>query len=230
MSPALWIGPRSYPVAPVSLMIPVIDGVAALGLYVALFGLAAVVLAVREPRWFIAAFLAIIAAFCLADQTRWQPWVFQYSFLLAVLALYSGHSADGERRALNMARLIIAFTYVFSGLQKTNLNFVENDFPWIVQPIANIISIGGQFSSRLRHGGAVRTGRIRHRPFDAALSPRFADRRRRHAFVHPGDVRSGRTGLEQHCVAMDRGDGDIRHPAVFGPAGILLARDSVEQA
>ena len=33
--------------------------------------------------------------------------------------------ADGEKRALNIARLIVAFTYVYSGLQKMNLNFVD---------------------------------------------------------------------------------------------------------
>jgi hypothetical protein len=140
MSPALWIGPRSYPLAPVSSMFPVIDGVVALGLYVAFFLLAAIALVVPNPRWFIAALLAVIAAFCLTDQTRWQPWVFQYSFLLAAVALYSWNSADvdGERRSLNIARLIVASSYIFSGLQKMNLNFVENDFPWIVQPVTSV--------------------------------------------------------------------------------------------
>ena len=140
MSNPLWIGPRSFPLAPVATMLPAIDGVVARGLYVALFVLAAIALAVREPRWFIAAFLAIVAVFCLADQTRWQPWVFQYSFLLAALALYSRNGADaGERRTLNVARLIVAATYVFSGLQKMNPNFVDNDFPWIVQPIVHVL-------------------------------------------------------------------------------------------
>src|SRR5580704_16399937 len=78
MSPTLWIGPRSYPLAPVASMLPVIDGVVARGLYVALFVFAAMALVAPKPRWLIAAFLAVIAGFCLTDQTRWQPWVFQY--------------------------------------------------------------------------------------------------------------------------------------------------------
>jgi hypothetical protein len=140
MSSALWIGPRSYPLTPVSSMLPVIGDAVARALYVALFALAAIALLAPKPRWFIAAFLAVMAVFCLMDQTRWQPWVFQYSFLLAAIALYSWDSADadGAKRTLNIARLIVASTYVYSGLQKTNLNFVENDFPWIVQPIANV--------------------------------------------------------------------------------------------
>ena len=140
MSSALWIGPRSYPPTPVSPMLPAVDGVVACGLYVTLFVLAAVAFVAPKPRWFVAAFLAVIAAFCLTDQTRWQPWVFQYSFLLAAAAQYSWNSADveGERRTLNIARLIVAGTYIFSGLQKINLNFMENDFPWLVQPVTHV--------------------------------------------------------------------------------------------
>jgi hypothetical protein len=139
MSPALWIGPRSYPLAPVSSMFPVIDGVVARGLYVALFAFAAMALVAPKPRWLIAVFLAVVAVFCLTDQTRWQPWVFQYSFLLAAIALYPRNDAAGSQQgALNLARLIVGSTYIFSGLQKINLNFMTNDFPWVVQPITRL--------------------------------------------------------------------------------------------
>ena len=140
MSSRLWIGPRSYPPAPVFGTLPLIEGVLAYGLFAALFVFAAAALISPKPQKFIAAFLAIIAVLCFFDQTRWQPWVFQYSFLLATLVLFSWSSGDidGQRRTLNIARLIIASTYIFSGLQKMNLNFVENDFPWLVQPITNV--------------------------------------------------------------------------------------------
>jgi hypothetical protein len=140
MSSRLWIGPRSYPPAPVFGTLPAIEGVMAYGLFAALFVFAAAALISPKPQKFIAAFLAIIAVLCFFDQTRWQPWVFQYSFLLATLALFSWSSGDidGQRRTLNIARLIIASTYIFSGLQKMNLNFIESDFPWLVQPITNV--------------------------------------------------------------------------------------------
>jgi uncharacterized membrane protein YphA (DoxX/SURF4 family) len=141
LSSRLWIGPRSYPQASVFGTSSVIDGFVAYALFAALFVFAALALISPQPRRFIAAFLAIIAVFCFFDQTRWQPWVFQYSFLLAALALFSWNSddVDGQARTLNIARLIIASTYVFSGLQKINLNFMENDFPWLVQPITNVL-------------------------------------------------------------------------------------------
>jgi hypothetical protein len=179
MSRALWIGPRSYPRAPVSSLFPAIDGSAAVGSYVALFLLAVIALVSRQSKWFIAGFLAIVAAFCLADQTRWQPWVFQYSFLLAAVALGSGNGADGERRALNIARLIVGFTYIFSGLQKANLNFVVNDFPWIVQPITGVLpSATGLLGAlgmvvpllQVAFGIGLLTRRFRHAALIAAVA------------------------------------------------------------
>jgi predicted DCC family thiol-disulfide oxidoreductase YuxK len=141
MSPHLWIGPRSYPLAPVFDFLSQAVHPADYVLFAVLFALAAVVVVSPTPQKFIAAFLAIIVVFCLFDQTRWQPWVFLYSFLLVTLALFSWNSDDvaGRNRAFNIARLIVAGTYLFSGLQKINLNFVENEFPWIVSPITVVL-------------------------------------------------------------------------------------------
>ena len=137
MSPGLWIGPRSYPQVPVWSPLPPIDGVAA-ALYGALFVLAGLAVILPRARWPVAGFLVIMIVFCLADQTRWQPWVFQYSVLLAVVGLASEGAAN-DLQMLNLARLVIVFTYVFSGLQKINLNFMENEFSWIISPVTNLL-------------------------------------------------------------------------------------------
>ena len=141
MSAPLWIGPRAYPAVPVSSLLPTLVHPLDLVLFAALFTLAATILASAKPQKFISAFLAVIVVFCLLDQTRWQPWVYQYGFLLAALALFSWNSDDsaGRKRTLNVARLIVATTYVFSGLQKLNLNFVNSDFPWLVEPITCVL-------------------------------------------------------------------------------------------
>jgi predicted DCC family thiol-disulfide oxidoreductase YuxK len=141
MSSRLWIGPRSYPVAPVSALLPSSIYPLDYLLFAALFALTAVILVAVRPQRFIVAFLIIIGFFCLFDQTRWQPWVFQYGFLLAAIALFSwdGDDIEGRKRALNIARLIVAATYVFSGLQKVNFNFIDNEFPWIVEPVTNLL-------------------------------------------------------------------------------------------
>ena len=140
MSSHLWIGPRSYPATPVSILLPPIEGLVAQCLFAAVFVLSATILIAPKPQGFIAALLVIIVVFCLLDQTRWQPWVFQYSVLLATLALFSWKEddVDGQKRTLNIARLVIASTYVLSGLQKLNLNFIDYEFPWVVQPITSV--------------------------------------------------------------------------------------------
>jgi predicted DCC family thiol-disulfide oxidoreductase YuxK/uncharacterized membrane protein YphA (DoxX/SURF4 family) len=139
MSSRLWIGPRTFPPAPVLSFLPSSIYPVDLFLYGALFVLAGAILVSAKPQKFIFSFLGVVIVFCLLDQTRWQPWVYQYGFLLGALALFSWDSDDveGRKRALNIARLIVATTYIFSGLQKLNLNFINNDFPWIVEPITN---------------------------------------------------------------------------------------------
>ena len=139
MCPRLWVGPRSFPPTPVFAGLSAWPPYLSYSLFYGLFALGALAVLRPNPRRSIAAFLLVVAVFCLFDQTRWQPWVFLYVSLLATLAVFSWDSEDeeGRRRALNLARLIVASTYVFSGLQKTNVNFFDYDFPWIVQPITN---------------------------------------------------------------------------------------------
>src|SRR5580692_1608870 len=137
MCSRLWIGPRTYPPAPALSFLPSSIYPADLILYVALFALAGAILVSAKPQKFIFLFLGIVVVFCLLDQTRLQPWIYQFSFLLAALAFFSWESddAEGREQALNVARLIVATTYIFSGLQKLNLNFINIDIPWIVEPI-----------------------------------------------------------------------------------------------
>ena len=141
MSPHLWIGPRTYPLAPVSSLLPSSPYPLEFFLFIALFALAASILIATKPQKLIAAFVGILIVFCVLDQTRWQPWVFQYGFLLGALALFSWDSNDevGQKPTLNIARLIIATTYIFSGLQKLNLNFINSDFPWLVEPVTGVL-------------------------------------------------------------------------------------------
>lgn len=141
MSPHLWIGPRSYPVAPVFDSLPQAGQFVDTAMFAALFVLAGAVLVLPRPRPFIAALLTITVIFCLLDQTRLQPWIFLYAFLLGTLALFSWDSDDlaGRDRALNIARLVMAGTYLFSGLQKINPSFMQNEFPWIVSPITKAV-------------------------------------------------------------------------------------------
>jgi hypothetical protein len=194
MSLHLWIGPRSYPLAPVFSGSPSLAHPLDYLLLAIVSALGSMILLSIKPQKFIWAFLALLAVFCLLDQTRWQPWVYLYGFLLATLALFSWDSDDaaGRKRALNIARLIVAGTYVFSGLQKINMNFVETEFPWITpahcwRPAVAEISAPSVGTSR-----AVHSGRLRHRTSDEKIPTRFARPGGLDARLYPGHVRSPR--------------------------------------
>jgi predicted DCC family thiol-disulfide oxidoreductase YuxK len=179
LSPHLWIGPRVYPTAPLSDLLPASIHPLDLVLFVGLFALAPAIMLAPRPQKFIVGFLTVIAAFCLLDQTRWQPWVYQYSFLLGVLAFFSWDSEDvrGRQRALNIARLIVAMTYIFSGLQKANLNFIQHDFLWVVEPITNIVpaargplSVVAMAAPLIQAGFGIGLLTVRYRRISLALA------------------------------------------------------------
>jgi hypothetical protein len=61
--------------------------------------------------------------------------------MLAALALYPWGAQDLKKReaALNVCRLIVASTYFWSGLQKLNASFVDEVFPWLVEPLVALL-------------------------------------------------------------------------------------------
>ena len=104
-------------------------------LWVALFLAVAGWLAARGPgRAAVAILIALAAWWCAADQSRLQPWFWQYVWMLAILGLRSPDDEASARRALGACALIVAGTYFWSGLQKFNGGFVYDTFPWLTAP------------------------------------------------------------------------------------------------
>jgi len=136
LSPRLWLSARNYP------LVPVWDGLPTVpapwdwlvpGVLAAALG--AVVVAPR-PRLAMLVFVILAGVWSLWDQTRWQPWFYQYLVMFAVLAL-GPSPKDPERgqASLNACRLIVASIYFWSGLQKVNVLFVTELFPWLIEPV-----------------------------------------------------------------------------------------------
>jgi hypothetical protein len=136
LSPRLWLSARSYPLVPVWDGLPTVPAPwdwLVLGVLVAALG--AVVVAPR-PRLAMLVFVLLAGAWSLWDQTRWQPWFYQYLVMFAVLAL--GPAPEDPERgqaSLNACRLIVAGTYLWSGLQKVNVVFATDVFPWLMEPV-----------------------------------------------------------------------------------------------
>jgi len=131
LSPRLWRSSRFYPLTPVfSFLKPIpapFDYI--------LFGatLLALVLSALTPRLIpFFATLAIVLVVC--DQSRLQPWFYEYFFLLLGVAFASP----------NACRLMVAATYFWSGAQKLNAGFISDVFPWMLEPFLRHLPHGAQ--------------------------------------------------------------------------------------
>lgn len=139
LSLRLWLSQRDFPLTPVFSWLPPIPapcGWIWLGALLLLLGL---IVAWPRPRILIAVLVGLGTLLCLWDQSRWQPWMYQYLFMFGVLAASWWKPlplpTDATETALNSCRLIMVATYFWSGLQKLNASFARIVFPWLLQPL-----------------------------------------------------------------------------------------------
>ena len=121
---------REYPLVPFSEFLPLLPYPLDYLLF-GLFGGLLVLILIFRGRLegaFVVAALALAVLLVLQDQGRLQPWFFQYSFMLAAVGFFSLGRLSTQG-AMNTCRLIVAFTYVWSGLQKAHVSFAENVYP-----------------------------------------------------------------------------------------------------
>ncbi len=141
LSPKLWLSSRSYPLAPVSDQLPPIPPpLDAIWLGAMLLLLLAIAFLPRK-RWLLVSLLVLASASGLWDQSRWQPWFYQYLAQFGALAWASWKKdrPRAEEAALNTCRLIVAATYTWSGLQKLNASFVVEVYPWLLEPLLPVL-------------------------------------------------------------------------------------------
>jgi hypothetical protein len=133
----LFLGTRSYPRAPVldswPLLAPPFDLIVLGALLAALCGVA---LAPR-PRWWAAAATVLALVLAVEDQSRWQPWFYQYVVMLAALAV----ARDGDDASAAW-RAVLVGLYLWGGIQKLNSTFMTHVFPWLVEPVTKVSPSG----------------------------------------------------------------------------------------
>ena len=139
LAPRLFLTTRVYP------RVPVLDGwpllwapfdVLVVGAL--LVGLCGVALA-AHPRWWATAATVFALILAVDDQSRWQPWFYQYGFMLAALAI-----ARDTDDTLGAWRAVLVGLYLWSGIQKLNATFMTNIFPWLVEPLTGALPAGWQ--------------------------------------------------------------------------------------
>ncbi len=136
LSPRLWISSRFYPLTPIFRGLPSIPFPADYLLAAPLVGLLWAILLSSRPRKYIIGLVVVLGVLGCLDQSRWQPWCFQYFVMFAALGFYSWHRGIGANpeAALNTCRLIVASIYFWSGVQKLNWNFIASIFPGLLSP------------------------------------------------------------------------------------------------
>jgi hypothetical protein len=87
-----------------------------------------------RPRLAAGLTVLLLVLLVLQDQQRLQPWAYLYGLILARLALTTPDDR-GVATLRHDLRLLIGCMYLWSGLHKLNLEFVEEAFPWMLEPL-----------------------------------------------------------------------------------------------
>ena len=127
----LWLSSRLFPLAPVSNSLPENAYPFDYIWLLSLFALLAVISFLPRSRKIIVVFVSLAALLSLWDQTRWQPWFYQYLFMLAAIGILTWRKSESSRNrtALDVCRLIVSATYFWTGFQKLNITFVRETWP-----------------------------------------------------------------------------------------------------
>ncbi len=144
LSRNLWLNGRTYPLAPVWEGWPVVSPPWDWVVFGTLLVLLGAMPLVPRPRPLMLLFVGLAGLWALGDQTRWQPWFYQYLFMLLAVSWGMSWPPRPERQdgALNACRLIVASMYLWSGAQKFNANFAAEVHPWLLQPLQPFLPEG----------------------------------------------------------------------------------------
>lgn len=130
LSPMLWQNTgRVLPVLPVLDIIPVLPSPA--DILLLLLFMVSLIVWIWMPKKIIGLTAVLSMLVIMAqDQMRWQPWVYIYLLMLAAFLFTSGKTEGTV--TLRHLQLIISGVYIWSGLHKLNVNFIEGPFAQMV--------------------------------------------------------------------------------------------------
>jgi hypothetical protein len=129
---------RNFPRAPLFFELPGDPAVfaerfLAVALAVSLFSM---IFLQRRKIFFIIALISVVCLIFL-DQTRLQPWVYQY-FLLLVVTAWQWDGENDSSQKLALAQILLAALYFWSGVQKMNYTFSHETLPILLAPLQNL--------------------------------------------------------------------------------------------
>lgn len=96
----------------------------------------------QKPKVFTLLFLFVAAFFLVTDTNRLQPWFFQYLIMFFVLAFYNWRVDEPKKftPVFNTLKLCMVLIYVWSGINKLNIDFAHTSWPLMLQPAHSIFT------------------------------------------------------------------------------------------
>lgn len=131
----LWLKERDYPLIPIA-DLPSWLHITLLGIF---FLVAAWVIIKPGNKYLLIILVVTEVLSMLADQTRLQPWHYQFIFTFFAVAF---NSAD-RKKTLQAIVLITLSTYLFSGIQKINPDFIKTI--WSGPVLKNFLNLPDHF-------------------------------------------------------------------------------------
>lgn len=119
---------RAFPRAPLFVESPVlIDRL----LTIILIGLLLAATFFQKSKILLPTAIAVLFLLAFFDQTRLQPWVYQYFLLLVALVLTDEHRDE----TIGLVQITLAALYFWSGLQKLNYSFSHEILPKLFEDV-----------------------------------------------------------------------------------------------
>ena len=135
----LWHTHRNYPLFPIGDFVPQFPQPFDL-VFLFLFLATLVALIVRPNRRLVFALLLLSFILAVQDQSRWQPWFYQYVLMLLVFSLVKNQNQ--EDTALFMLQFIVAWIYIWSGIHKCQPKWIFVWEGYLIAPVTNTLEEG----------------------------------------------------------------------------------------
>lgn len=120
MSWQVWLLERPVPIMPTFEILGTVAG----WVHLLVFNISVSVLALliwRPDRLLLGILVFSELLSCLLDQTRWQPWEYQYLFMAFIFLL----THKRPKQLLSLLAFVICSTYFYSGFAKLNVGFLD---------------------------------------------------------------------------------------------------------
>lgn len=136
----LWISSRLYPLVPLFGLLPPLpqpfDGL----VLAAVVGLLAGIVVWPRATPLVAALVILLGALFAQDQSRLWPSFYEFFLLFLLLLTWRPDGGEDEaQRLLAGMRFVVAAVYFWGGVQKLTPHFFNEEFPWFIQPLADLV-------------------------------------------------------------------------------------------